>query len=81
LPTIIKTENDTMDDSDKRLTMTSDNLVDELVLKTMSEDAENDSNIASTTINNIFRSDTPIVITTDNSEEIRLMIDGHSSMV
>ncbi|MCP9257318.1 G protein-coupled receptor, rhodopsin-like family and GPCR, rhodopsin-like [Dirofilaria immitis] len=76
-----KTENDMIDGTDKQLAMIDNNLSDGFVLKTISEDADNDRNITTTTSNDILNSDIPIIFIGHNLEEIRLLIDGHSSMV
>ncbi|KAM3728871.1 Phosphoserine aminotransferase [Dirofilaria immitis] len=70
-----------IDGTDKQLAMIDNNLSDGFVLKTISEDADNDRNITTTTSNDILNSDIPIIFIGHNLEEIRLLIDGHSSMV
>lgn len=72
-----------MNEIDKRLTMIADSPTDEFFLKGTGEDGDNDDNenLVTTTINNIDLSDISIIITADNMEEIRLLINGRCSMV
>lgn len=72
-----------MNEIDRRLTMIADNPTDEFFLKGTGEDGDNDDNenLVTTTINNIDLSDISIIITANNMEEIRLLINGRCSMV
>uniref|UniRef100_A0A915PJJ3 Uncharacterized protein n=1 Tax=Setaria digitata TaxID=48799 RepID=A0A915PJJ3_9BILA len=62
--------------SGNQLTLINDNLTDELIVKSISDNTDYNDNTTTTLLVDI-----PIIVTTYNFEEIQLLINGPCSMV